>query len=85
MDNRYDVGMRKVTTLGIKTHPLKIIGQRQSQSTSSPLEYHQRASTLQLRVDRLNPFPKPRGFVFKAKSRAAYEAWKQKQANPRLW
>jgi len=85
MDNRYDVGMRKVTTPGIRTHPLKIIGRRQSQRASSPAEYHQRALTLQQGVDRLNPFPKPRGFVFKAKSRDAYESWKRRQTNPRLW
>ena len=63
----------------------KIVGRRQSQRTFSPAEYHQRASVVQLRVDRLNPYPKPRGFVFKAKSWDDYETWKRRQTNPRLW
>ncbi|MBI2438263.1 MAG: hypothetical protein HYV36_05575 [Lentisphaerae bacterium] len=64
---------------------VKVIGRRQPQAVSSPAEYHRRALALQQRVNRLNPFPKPRGFVFKAESWDAYEAWKQRQSNPRLW
>jgi len=63
----------------------KIVGRRHLQSPLSPVECHRRALALQARVDCLNPFRKPRGFVFKAKSWADYEAWKQKQTNPRLW
>jgi len=64
--------------------PMKTVGRRQQQPLSA-VEYHQRALTLQKRVSLLNPYPKPRGFVFKAKSWTAYETWKQQQPNPRLW
>lgn len=63
---------------------VKNVGHRQ-QPPLSAAEYHQRALTLQERVSRLNPYPKPRGFVFKAKSWMAYETWKRQQPNPRLW
>jgi len=63
----------------------KNVGRRHLPSPSSPIESHRRALALQARVDRLNPFRRTRGFVFKAKSWADYEAWKQKQTNPRLW
>jgi hypothetical protein len=63
----------------------KVVGRRRFQSQVSPIESHRRAMALQVRVDRLNPFCRPRGFVFKAKSWADYEAWKKKQTNPRLW
>lgn len=68
-----------------KNYTEKIVGRRQPRRASSPAEYHQRASDLQRRVDRLNPYPKPRGFVFKAKSWGDYETWKRRQTNPRLW
>jgi len=63
----------------------KIVGRRRPHRTSSPADYHRRALVLQMQADRLNPFPKPRGFVFKAKTREIYEAWKRRQTNPRLW
>jgi len=63
---------------------VKTVGRRQQQPLSA-VEYHQHALTLQERVNLLNPYPKPRGFVFKAKTREIYESWKQRQANPRLW
>ena len=65
----------------------KIIGHRHVQSTEyhSPVEFHRRALALQARVERLNPFRRPRGFVFKAKTRDDYDVWKRQQTNPRLW
>jgi len=63
---------------------VKTVGRRQQQTLSAD-EYHQHALTLQERIDLLNPYPKPRGFVFKAKSREIYETWKRQQTNPRLW
>ena len=63
----------------------KIVGRRQPQRAFSPAEYHRRALTLQERVNLLNPYPKPRGFVFKAKTWEIYESWKRQQTNPRLW
>ena len=68
-----------------QNYTIKIVGRCQPQRAFSPAEYHRRASALQLRVDRLNPYPKPRGFVFKAKSWDDYETWKSRQTNPRLW
>jgi hypothetical protein len=66
-----------------QTHE-KIVGRRLLHRLSSPADDHRRALVLQMQADRLNPFPKPRGFVFKAKSREIYENRKQRQANPRL-
>ena len=63
---------------------VKTVGRRQQQPLSA-VEYHRRALTLQKQADRLNPFPKPRGFVFKAQTREIYENWKRLQTNPRLW
>ncbi len=44
-----------------------------------------RAAILQAQAELLNPYPRPRGFVFKARTRAEYERWRKAQANPRLW
>jgi hypothetical protein len=50
-----------------------------------PAHYHQRALKLWREMDRLNPNKRPRGFVFKARTRALYEEWRRSQTNPRLW
>lgn len=50
-----------------------------------PAEYHRRALKLWQQMDRLNPNRRPRGFVFKAPTRALYDAWRRAQLNPRLW
>lgn len=50
-----------------------------------PVECHRRALRLQEHADRLNPYPRPRGFVFRARTWADYEAWRKAQSNPRLW
>lgn len=34
---------------------------------------------------RLNPYPRPRGFVYKAKTWEKYQQWRQQQPNPWLW
>ncbi len=66
--------------------PIKIVGQRRRASQpSSPAENLQRASKLIDEMDVLNPWPRPRGFVFKAKTYADYEQWRRAQENPRLW
>ena len=52
---------------------------------ASPAEALRRAALLQAQLEALNPFPKPRGFVFKAKTRESYERWRRAQSNPRLW
>ena len=64
----------------------KIVGRRRRASEpSSPAENLQRASKLIDEMDVLNPWPRPRGFVFKAKTYADYEQWRRTQENPRLW
>jgi hypothetical protein len=64
----------------------KIVGQRRRASQpSSPSENLQRAGRLIDEMDLLNPWPRPRGFVFKAKTYADYERWRRAQKNPRLW
>jgi hypothetical protein len=63
----------------------KIVGRRRDAAESSPEHFFRRAESLQRSVDELNPFPRPRGFIFKARTREAYDAWRRAQANPRLW
>ena len=65
---------------------VRVIGRRlKQQEDDGPAEFLARASRLQQSVDVLNPFPKPRGFVFKAKTWEDYAAWRRAQENPRLW
>ena len=67
---------------------MKIVGHRPHSLTPellTPEEALRRAAVLQAQADALNPYPKPRGFVFKAKTWEEYEAWRKAQSNPRLW
>ncbi len=67
---------------------VKIVGQRNSSENLMPLrpqEAVRRAAVLQAQAELLNPYPRPRGFVFKAKTREEYARWRQAQSNPRLW
>ena len=64
---------------------VKVVGTRTGNQPATPAAYHQRAMALARRVDRLNPYPKPRGFVFKARTWDEYERWRAAQTNPRLW
>jgi hypothetical protein len=67
----------------IGTDKIKIVGKRKPPTT--PVECYRQARILELELDKLSPYPRPRGFVFKAKTYAEYEAWRRGQANPRLW
>jgi hypothetical protein len=67
---------------------MKIVGHRRHGEDAQPLlpeEALHRACVLQAQADLLNPYPRPRGFVFKAKTREEYERWRKAQMNPRLW
>jgi hypothetical protein len=64
--------------------PVKIVGTRRRQP-ATPAEYLARALVLQQQLEAIHPFPKPRGFVFKARTREDYEKWRRAQDNPRLW
>jgi hypothetical protein len=61
----------------------KVVGSRRH--AGDPVSCHRRAVRLMREADKLCPFPRPRGFVFKARTWAEWEAWKKVQANPRLW
>lgn len=50
-----------------------------------PADYLRRAETLIAEMDRLNPWPRPRGFVQCFRTHEDYEVWKKQQSNPRLW
>ena len=67
---------------------MKLVGKRRTTadlSVITPEEACLRAAVLQAQVELLNPYPRPRGFVFKAKTREDYERWRRAQPNPRLW
>jgi hypothetical protein len=67
---------------------MKVVGKRRTTEDLTPIspdEALRRAVILQAQMELLNPYPKPRGFVFKAKTRADYERWRKAQSNPRLW
>jgi hypothetical protein len=68
---------------GIFDDSTKIVGR--SEARVGPGQYHQRALKLWRQMERLNPNRRPRGFVFKAPTRALYEEWRRTQRNPRLW
>jgi hypothetical protein len=63
--------------------PVKIVGQRRAPGT--PAERLREAAVLIQAAEKLNPHPRPRGFVFKARTYAEYERWRREQENPRLW
>jgi len=62
---------------------MKIVGKIREPRT--PEEAFRRAAVMEREMNRLNPFPRPRGFVFKARTWAEYEAWRKAQDNPRSW
>lgn len=67
---------------------VKIVGKRRTSTEDgllSPEEALRRAALLQRQAELLNPFPRARGFVFKAKTREDYERWRKAHGNPRLW
>ena len=67
---------------------MKIVGRRRLRENLkgiTPEEALRRASILQAQADLLNPYPRPRGFVAKFKTREEYDAWRKAQMNPRLW
>jgi hypothetical protein len=62
---------------------MKVVGHRLPAAT--PEEALARAGRLIREAGRVASHPRPRGFVFKAKSWEDYERWRKAQANPRLW
>ena len=67
---------------------MKVVGKRRKSDELTPItpaEALRRATVLQKQAELLNPYPRPRGFVFKARTREDYERWRKAQRNPRLW
>ena len=67
---------------------MKIVGKRRTSedlSPVSPQEALARAAILQAQAELLNPYPRPRGFIYKARTREDYESWRKAQKKPRLW
>jgi hypothetical protein len=61
---------------------VKIVGTRKPPQT--PEEFHARSWRLEQEIRLINPFPRPRGFVVKAKTWEEWERWRRAQTNPRL-
>lgn len=61
---------------------IKVVGRRRP--CNDPADCVERAWRLERELDLLNPFPRPRGFVFKAKTWEEWHAWRAAQSNPRL-
>jgi hypothetical protein len=66
--------------MGLQT---KVVGTRRP--ANDPVSCHRRALALIRQADKLCPYPRPRGFVFKARTWEELDAWKKAQTNPRLW
>lgn len=67
---------------------MKVVGTRRRSDQIvgvEPEEALRRVAVLQAQADLLNPYPRPRGFVYKARTWAEYAAWCRAQPNPRLW
>jgi len=73
-----------VNTVGaVMEEKIKFVGRRIPPQT--PAEYHAAGARLYRAARVMNPWPRPRGFVFKAKTWDEYEAWRAAQKNPWLW
>lgn len=66
---------------------MKVVGKRRISDSLEPIlpeEAYRRAVILQAQANLLNPFPKPREFVAKFKTREEYAEWRKAQSNPRF-
>jgi hypothetical protein len=61
---------------------MKIVGKIREPRT--PEEAFRRASILQRQAERLNPIPRARGFVFRAKTWKEWEQWRADHPNLRM-
>ncbi len=62
---------------------IKTVGHRAAPQT--PAEFHAAGARLFQAAVAMHPWPRPRGFVFKARTREDYERWRAAQDNPWLW
>ena len=63
------------------TRSVKVVGYRKP---SNPVEYLRESTRLYESLERWNPYPRPRGKVFKFRTWEDLEKWRQSQSNPRL-
>lgn len=61
----------------------KTVGHRPPPRT--PAECHAAAARLFRAAVAMSPWPRPRGFVYKARTYEEYAEWRAAQANPWLW
>lgn len=72
------------TTLRRMILPTRSVG-RPKERVPDAVTANRKALALYRQMEKLNPFEKPHGFVFKARTREEYEHWKACQGDPRLW
>lgn len=63
---------------------MKIVG-KINDKPPLPEECLRKAQQLNEQMNLMNPYPQPRGFIFKARTWKDYENWRKKQSNPRQW
>jgi len=63
---------------------VKVVGTRNA-SWQSPEQCVLRACRLLAAARQLSPVARGAGFVFRAKTRDEFEAWKRRQPDPRYW
>ncbi len=69
------------TGSGVYTGVVKLVGNRIAET---PVEYYRQGARLYASLERWNPYPRPRGKVFKFRTWEDLEKWRQSQTNPRL-
>jgi hypothetical protein len=62
---------------------VKAVGRKQV--FLSPEESLRQAMILIRQAEKLSPYPRPRGFVHKAKTYEDFARWRRAQSNPWLW
>lgn len=67
------------------SNAIKVVGRRRREVDRNPEASLRAAMRLLAEMECLNPYPRPRRFLFKAKTWEDYENWKKEQDNPRLW
>lgn len=72
----YDKGM-------VAEVKMKVVGRKPALLSAE--ESLRQAMILIRQAEKLSPFPRPRGFVFKAKTYDEYARWRRSQPNPWLW
>ena len=64
-------------------NPLKVFGKRKPPET--PEEWYALAVKHFRAAVAMSPYPRPRGFVFKARTWEEWERWRREHPNPWLW